>query len=93
MGLGVSGLGRDRASADGCPFPRWFRETDEFKRVYGIESVVWGLYFLVRSGLRLWALLQGGVDSFLLVVLVTGPPAMFLLIVWSIHYAIRKLSD
>jgi hypothetical protein len=89
-------IGRPLMGAFACawyPFPRWFRETDEFKRVYGIESVVWGLYFLVRSGLRLWALLQGGVDSFLLVVLVTGPPAMFLLIVWSIHYAIRKLSD
>jgi intracellular septation protein A len=75
------------------PFPRWFRQTERFKRVYGVESVVWGLYFLVRSGLRLWALLQGGVDSFILVVLVTGPPMMLLLIAWSIHYAIRKLSD
>ena len=75
------------------PFPRWFRQTERFKRVYGVESVVWGLYFLLRSGLRLWALLQGGVEDFLLVVLVTGPPAMLLLIAWSIQYAIRKLSD
>ena len=28
------------------PFPRWLRETPEYKRVFGIESVVWGLYFL-----------------------------------------------
>ena len=87
---------RPLAGALACawyPFPRWFRETDEFKRVYGIESVVWGLYFLVRSGLRLWALLQGGVEDFLLVVLVTGPPAMLLLIAWSIQYAIRGLAQ
>ena len=87
---------RPLAGALACawyPFPHWFRETDEFKRVYGIESVVWGLYFLVRSGLRLWALLQGGVEDFLLVVLVTGPPAMLLLIAWSIQYAIRGLAQ
>ena len=87
---------RPLAGALACawyPFPHWFRQTDEFKRVYGIESVVWGLYFLVRSGLRLWALLQGGVEDFLLVVIVTGPPAMLLLIAWSIQYAIRSLSQ
>ena len=89
-------IGRPLMGSLACawyPFPHWFRQTDEFKRVYGIESVVWGLYFLVRSGLRLWALLQGGVEDFLLVVIVTGPPAMLLLIAWSIQYAIRSLSQ
>src|SRR5262245_30997816 len=74
------------------PFPRWFRETDRFKRVYGVESVVWGVYFLARSAFRLAALLEGGVDNFILVVLVTGPPAMAALTAWSIWYAIRKLA-
>jgi len=89
-------IGRPLMGALACawyPFPHWFRQSDEFKRVYGIESVVWGLYFLVRSGLRLWALLQGGVEDFLLVVIVTGPPAMLLLIAWSIQYAIKSLSQ
>jgi len=87
---------RPLAGALACawyPFPRWFRETDDFKRVYGVESVVWGLYFLLRSGFRLWALLQGGVEDFLLVVLLTGPPAMLLLIAWSIRYAIWGLAQ
>ena len=75
------------------PFPPWFRETKEFKRVYGIESVVWGLYFLARSGIRLAMLLHGSLDSFLLVTFLTGTPAMLLLMAWSIHYSIRKLSD
>ena len=75
------------------PFPRWFRETKEFKRVYGVESVVWGLYFLGRSGLRLGMLLHGSLESFLLVTFLTGTPAMLLLMAWSIHYSIRKLSD
>jgi uncharacterized protein DUF3159 len=91
-----AGIRRPLAGALACawyPFPHWFRQTDEFKRVYGIESVVWGVYFLVRSGFRLWALLQGGVEDFLLVVLVTGPPTMLLLIAWSIRYAIRNLAQ
>jgi intracellular septation protein A len=75
------------------PFPRWFRETPQFKRVFGIESVVWGAYFVGRSVLRLVALLQGSLESFLAIVFITGTPAMLLLMVWSIRYAIRELND
>jgi hypothetical protein len=87
---------RPLAGALACawyPFPRWFRQTEQFKRVYGVESVVWGVYMLVRSGLRLTALLQGSLESFLLVVLVTGTPMMLLLVAWSIRYAIRGLTE
>ena len=69
------------------------RETDRFKRVYGVESIVWGAYFLARSGVRLAALLAGSLENFLVVVVVTGPPMMLLLMVWSIRYAIRELDD
>jgi hypothetical protein len=75
------------------PFPRPFRETDAFKRVFGIESLVWGVYFLARSGIRLAVLLQGGVESFYVTVLLTGPLAMILLAAWSVRYAIRRLDD
>ena len=75
------------------PFPRWFRQTDPFKRVYGIQSLVWGAYFLVRSGVRLAVLLNGSLESFLLTVFLTGAPMMFLLIVWSIRHSIRGLAD
>src|SRR5437588_443525 len=74
------------------PFPGWFRQTEQFKRVYGVESVVWGVYMLLRSALRLAVLLQGGLESFLLVVLLTGTPIMLLLVAWSIRYAIRGLT-
>jgi intracellular septation protein A len=73
-------------------FPRWYRETPQFKRVFGVESVVWGAYFVGRSVLRLVALLQGSLESFLAVVFITGTPAMLLLMVWSIRYAIRELN-
>ncbi|MCW3056217.1 MAG: hypothetical protein JWO21_186 [Solirubrobacterales bacterium] len=88
---------RPLAGALACawyPFPGWFRQTEQFKRVYGVESVVWGVYMLVRSALRLSVLLllQGSLESFLLVVLLTGTPIMLLLVAWSIRYAIRGLT-
>jgi hypothetical protein len=89
-------VGKPLAGALACawyPFPHWYRETEQFKRVFGVESVVWGAYFLVRSALRLAALLHGSLESFLAVVFVTGTPAMVLLMVWSIRYAIRELTD
>ena len=55
--------------------------------------MVWGAYFLGRSGVRLLALLLGGVGSLVLVTSLTGTPVMLGLIAWSIWYAIRKLSD
>jgi hypothetical protein len=89
-------LRRPLAGALACawyPFPAWFRETDAFKRVYGIESLVWGGYFLARSALRLAMLLQGSLEGFLLISFVTGTPAMVLLLIWSIRFAIRRLAE
>jgi hypothetical protein len=89
-------LRRPLAGALACawyPFPRWFRETVQFKRVYGIESLVWGGYFLSRSGLRLAMLLHGSLESFFAVTFVTGTSRTLLLLAWSIRYSIRRLSD
>jgi Protein of unknown function (DUF3159) len=86
---------RPLAGALACawyPFPRSYRATDRFRAVYGVESVVWGLYLLARSGLRLAALLTGGVEGFIIVAILTGPPLMLALVAWSIHYAIRHLA-
>jgi len=89
-------IGRPLAGALACawyPFPRWFRETEPFKRVFGVESLVWGSYFFARSGIRLAALLYGSLESFLLIVFLTGTPAMLALMVWSIRYAMRGLAE
>jgi hypothetical protein len=89
-------LRRPLAGALACawyPFPHWFRETVAFRRVFGIESLVWGAYFLGRSGLRLFMLLHGSLESFLLVSFLTGTPAMLALMAWSIRYSIRGLAD
>jgi len=89
-------LGRPLAGALATawyPFPAWLRASARFKRVYAVESVVWGAYFLGRSGLRLAVLLQGGVGGFLLVTFVTGTPVMLVLLAWSVRYSIRRLAD
>jgi hypothetical protein len=89
-------LGRPLAGSLACawyPFPRWYRETAPFKRVFGIESLVWGAYFFARSGIRLAALLNGSLESFLLIVFLTGTPAMLVLMLWSIRYAMRGLNE
>ena len=89
-------LRRPLAGALACawyPFPPSYRETDRFRSVYSVESVVWGLYLLARSALRLAALLAGGVEAFFVVAIVTGPPLMLALVAWSIHYAIRNLGE
>jgi hypothetical protein len=86
---------RPLAGALACawyPFPRWFRETEPFKRVFGIQSLVWGAYFVARSAVRLAVLLNGSLESFLVTVLLTGTPMMLVLIVWSIRHAIRGLT-
>jgi hypothetical protein len=93
--LGSAAIRRPLAGALACawyPFPAEFRQTALFKRVYGVESVVWGVYLLSRSALRLVVLLYAGVGGYLLVVL-TGTPLTIALIVWSIWYAIRRLDD
>ena len=89
-------LGRPLAGALACawyPFPNWLRESADFKRVYGVESLVWGAYFFGRSALRLVALTQGSLESFFVVTFLTGTPVMLLLLAWSIRYAIRGLAD
>jgi hypothetical protein len=88
-------IGRPLAGALACawyPFPKPYRETAEFKRVFGVESVVWGLYFLGRSALRIATLLNGSLENFLLVTFLTGTPVMILLLAWSVHYSLRKLG-
>jgi Protein of unknown function (DUF3159) len=92
--LGSAAIRRPLAGALACawyPFPAEFRQSALFKRVYGIESVVWGLYLLARSALRLVVLLYVGVGGYLIVAL-TGTPLTIALLLWSIWYAIRRFA-
>lgn len=74
------------------PFPPWFRASAPFKREFGLQSIVWGIYCLARAGLRLFLLLHSGVGWFVLISLVTGFPFFFALVVWGIWHARRVFS-
>ena len=89
-------IGRPLAGALACawyPFPQWLKESADFKRVYTVESLVWGAYFLARSALRLAVLLHGSIGGFLVITFLTGTPVTVLLLAWSVRYAIRGLAD
>jgi hypothetical protein len=94
--LGSVAVGRPLAGALACawyPFPPAFRQSAVFKRVYGVESIVWGVYFLARSAVRLGVLAEGAnLAVYLLVVFGTGTPLMLALLAWSVWYAIRRFS-
>ena len=74
------------------PFPPEVRATRIFKSVFGVESVVWGLYTGARAAMRLGLLLNGSVDSFVALSFVTGTPVMLVLVAWSIRYSIRRFA-
>jgi hypothetical protein len=74
------------------PFPPWFRASAPFKREFGMQSIVWGLYCLARAALRLFVLLQSGVGGFVVISLVTGFPFFFALVFWGIWHARRVFS-
>ena len=74
------------------PFPRWFRETTPYRREFGLQSVVWGVYCLARAVLRLIVLLHSGIGGFLLVSVVTGMPFFVALVAWGIWHARRSFG-
>lgn len=70
-------------------FPPEVKGSKTYLRIFSVESVVWGLYFLARSGLRMLVLLTGSIGSFVVVQALTGIPFMIVLIVWSVSYSVR----
>ena len=69
------------------PFPREMRESALYRREFGMQSVVWGVFCLARAALRLWVLLASGVGGLLVVSFVTGTPALFALVLWGVWHA------
>lgn len=72
------------------PFPPEVKESVTFVRIFSRISLVWGVYQLLRSALRLLVLLVSEVEAFLLVNLVTGVPLVAGLMSWSIWYGLRS---
>jgi intracellular septation protein A len=74
------------------PFEPEFRVGEEYRREFGMQSIVWGVYCLARAGLRLAALLGPGVGGFVVVSLLTGAPVIVALAFWGIWHARRSFG-
>jgi intracellular septation protein A len=74
------------------PFPAWFRASEPYRREFGRQSVVWGVYCLARAALRLFVLLHLGIGGFVVISLVTGFPVFVALVAWGIWHARRVFS-
>ena len=69
-------------------FPPEVKESDTFKQAFAHVSIVWAVYFLVRSAIRLY-MLKWSVDAFVIVNVVTGFPIVAALVSWSVWYITR----
>ena len=90
--IGSAMIGRPLAGvfADAWyPFPPTVRESHTYRRVFGIESIVWGLYLLGRSAIRMGVLATGSIGAFVAVQFTTGFPFTIALVAWSVWYATR----
>ena len=74
------------------PFPAWFRASAAFRREFSVQSAVWGVFYLARAALRLWALLASGVGGFIVVSVLTGSPLVLVLIGWGVWHARRTFT-
>ena len=72
-----------------CALPARVKASRTYRRVFGIESVVWGVYLLARSGMRMLVLSSGSIGAFAAIQLVTGVPLTIALVLWSVWYATR----
>ncbi len=71
------------------PFPDEVRQSVTFRQAFSRVSVVWGIYLLGRSALRLATLADSSVEAFMVVNLVTGVPVTAFLLGWSVWYVVR----
>jgi len=71
------------------PFPDFVKRSRTYRRVFGVESLVWGAYLLARSGIRMLVLSSGSIGAFVAIQFVTGIPFIVALVLWSIWFALR----
>ena len=71
------------------PFPDSVKASRTYSRIFGFESVVWGVYLLARSGIRMLVLASGSIGAFVAIQFVTGVPLVVGLVLWSLWYALR----
>ncbi|HEV3227939.1 MAG TPA: hypothetical protein VGY97_00585 [Solirubrobacteraceae bacterium] len=72
------------------PVPDQVRDSDTFRQIFAVITLVWGTYFLVRAAVRLAALLTLTTDGYLLVAALSDFPFLLALIGWSVIYSTRR---
>jgi intracellular septation protein A len=93
--LGSVVIGRPLAGVfarESYPFPPAVITSAIFRRVFSHISLVWAAYLLLRTGIRLVALLRTSVELFLVVNVLTGIPLTAVIMAWSIWYGHRRFS-
>jgi hypothetical protein len=76
-------------AGDVYPFPDEARESETFRTAMRTITVVWGVYFLARAGVRLTALLSLSTDQYVLVAALSDAPFLVALLAWSVYYTTR----
>jgi hypothetical protein len=74
------------------PFPREFRASQAYRREFGMQSTVWGVYCLATAALRLAVLLTRGIGSLVVVSFVTSTPILLVLVLWGLWHARRTFT-
>jgi hypothetical protein len=69
--------------------PDEYKETQAYKRSFGVVTAVWAVVNLVRAGVRGWLLAKGTLEGFLAVQVLSGYPIFAVLLVFSIWYPRR----
>ena len=85
-------LGRPLAgvfAGETYPFPPAVKASATYRRVFSRVSIAWGSYLLLRSAVRVLALMHGDVDVIVTVNVLTGVPFTAGLTTWSIWYGVR----
>jgi Protein of unknown function (DUF3159) len=85
MGLPLTGL----LAQEMRPIPPEVVSSRTYRKVFGKSSVVWGIYLLVRSAIRLVTLSTGSLGAFVVVNFITGLPLTAALVAWSIRAGVR----
>lgn len=76
-------------AAEMYAFPDEVRGSETFRRVFSRVSLVWGVYLVTRSVIRLWTLSETSVDGYVFVNRITGVPLISMLVSWSVWYGVR----
>ena len=71
------------------PFPPQVQASSTFIHTFSHVSIVWAVYLLGRSALRLVILIRGTVEGFIAVNILTGFPFTAAIMAWSVWYGVR----